>query len=75
MKNNNDLLNELSKAMDSNPGMYIGDLIEYVVDRQHPSRKSENGYLNERVHQYVNYNITNQLLYDSLVKYNKTRHI
>lgn len=65
------LLREISKAMDSNPDMYIGDLLDYVVDRTHATRKEDKpDYLYKR---YEKYPLTNHMLYDSLLKYNKFR--
>lgn len=65
------LLSEISKAMDSNPDMYIGDLLEYIVDRTHATRKGDNPHYIYKSDE--KYSVTNSLLYDSLVKYNKSR--
>jgi hypothetical protein len=65
------LLSEISKAMDSNPDMYIGDLLEYVVERTHSTRKNEKAYY---LHNTIDkFPITNIVLHESLVKYNKSR--
>jgi hypothetical protein len=63
------LLNELSTAMKSNPDLYIGDLIEHVLDFSHPTRLQEHNYYNV-VKIQENYPVTNSMLHDALVKYN-----
>lgn len=65
------LLNEISSAMDSNPDMYIGDLLEYIVDRSHPTRKQNTEYYVYK--QDIKYPVSNSLLYDALVRYNKNQ--
>lgn len=65
------LLSEISKAMNSNPDMYIGDLLEYVVERTHATRKEDTPYYLHNNN--VKYSLTNLILYDALVKYNKSR--
>lgn len=73
MLNHNKLFDELSKAMNTNPDMYIGDLMTYVVEKYNPARNKNN---EDFIYKTSNtYPISNSLLYDALVKYNKTRFV
>lgn len=69
------LLVELNKAMKYNSHIYIGDVINIVLDLKNISRKYDsefNCYPSNRVTQ-MEFNGTNRSLYDALVFYNKTK--
>lgn len=65
------LLSELSSAMDSNPDLYLGDLLEYIVERSHPTRKEIKPYYIHKNEE--KYPVSNSMLYDALVRYNKNQ--
>lgn len=68
------LHDELKIAMNYNSNLYIEDVINIVLDFSCPGRiYNEEYYENVTRKPKLKYELTNQILYDALVKYNKIK--
>jgi hypothetical protein len=68
------LHDELKIAMNYNSNLYIEEVIRIVLDFTCPgSVYNEEYYENKSKKPKLKYELTNQILYDALVKYNKIK--
>lgn len=68
------LHDELKIAMKYNNDLYIEEVIKIVLDFSCPGRVyNEEYYENKSRKPKLKYELTNQILYDALVKYNKIK--
>lgn len=68
------LHDELKIAMNYNSNLYIEEVIRIVLDFTCPgSVYNEEYYENKSKKSKLKYELTNQILYDALVKYNKIK--
>ena len=68
------LHDELKIAMNYNSNLYIEEVIRIVLDFTcHGRVYNEEYYKNKSIKPKLKYELTNQILYDALVKYNKIK--